>query len=1087
MGNPMFRNWLWLALLMAILFGGRAEALRQGEEPIIKDAEVRDESDSVTEESAICIYIGPRPALDTDAPGKVYRQQLAELDLLVTVDRDFAEAERRLSVLRLRAMGPPAYEGQREVVVLATERLAEVQLAQRAPDRALATAGNLLTRRPTASLEADEWFVPAKLEWIEREREWLEDARLISLRKLAAKELARRAQTPELASTTTPSDVTDEIWRDIQKGDGGLVKAMGSAAVPALEQLVVLSIDGVQARDIADPQRDPLTWVMEVAPERALALMAQHADHPSIIWRKRILRALSTPVADWNALSHSYPAASAAARVFIENPDWQQILDTLVTDLSLWEDTRKLLSWSARVELWTPVQTAMVRELLFDGKPEHFALIASRGPGPFWAGTSAAERSLLRDALLDPRPDVRAFAAGKLSDVHDFVGHLGSADPVVIHAFAVASMKQSYEKLVISTNLEDLAPEQLQRWIDAMLTQFPKAALEDRLLLAEALTNPKMRKYVEAEQLRVIVNDADESVRAALFDRFQFGNSNSGPLSDAERRLVRSMIGDPSPYVRQQVLNADGWKQQETQFTREELIRLAGDESPQVRAAVAWVQITDIETRVAAYQVLAADSNADVIQAVESALQYQLRARPELLTAMLPYFEVRLANPSHPALSKPDMPQGNAFEVMKSVRGFTLALQFASANPDTPAIQSVVRFWNYVRTGGIDAVAMLMAQSAEDLAFLLKTGAAELESPAPGGVRVDTYFVFHDVLLQLIQQDSPELERAMVLLANDRTAHRVVRLYACAWLMAQRPDAGLDTVIAVLNEPIWADANLQAQSLDFALRALSRGTALESRNRFALRVVESPEVPTVIASAVTDDYLPGAPGGIEVSRAMLKRWLKPDTAYSPASDALRHVGSLPGEVEPALMRHALRVDSLRNAALSALAQLKDPQFLPDLRDCLNPTWIGYKESRLKFATDSAFAISQYMTDEAAEVLLAGVGIAETDQVRQACFDALERIRLYQEARERIGRHSSGAEKREESVRELVTLLDDPDATTVIAAIRGLAALGAVDELPTLIRLMKHANADVKAAATQAVTRLTEPTPLDDSGGATKDR
>ncbi|MCB9903755.1 MAG: HEAT repeat domain-containing protein [Planctomycetes bacterium] len=121
------------------------------------------------------------------------------------------------------------------------------------------------------------------------------------------------------------------------------------------------------------------------------------------------------------------------------------------------------------------------------------------------------------------------------------------------------------------------------------------------------------------------------------------------------------------------------------------------------------------------------------------------------------------------------------------------------------------------------------------------------------------------------------------------------------------------------------------------------------------------------------------------------------------------------------------------------------------------------------------------------MLLEGVGIAENEDVRQACFDALERIRLYQEARERLGRHSSGAEKREQAVQDLVAMLGDEDVTTVVASIRGLAALGAVDEIPTLIRLMKHANQEVRAAAREAVDRLTEPIPEEPGSGPKDDR
>lgn len=1149
MGNPMFRNWLWLALLLAILFGGRAEALQtEAELPAGTDpaalqleaeiaqlqasiaktqndlsilqvtlsrytpehakhatvsseiAELQDELQRLElaletaqqrEDAAttLCIYIGPRPALDTDSPGKVYRQQLAELDLLVTVDRDFAEAERRLAVLRLRAMGPPAYDGQREVVVLATERLAEVQLAQRAPDRALETAGSLLTRRPTASLEADEWFTPARPEWIEREREWLQDARLVSLRKLAQNELERRSRTPEIAVTPmSPAapDVTDEIWRDIQEGDGGLVKAMGSAAVPALEQLAVLTIDGVQASAVADPQRDPLSWLMDVAPMRALSLMAEHVDQRSIVWRKRILRAMNQRARSWLGVS-TWEASQSAARPFVENRDWQQILDTLATDLTLWEDTRSLMYWSVRVKQWTPVQKSVVRDVLLDGEAAHFALLTAPGRGPFFNHDTEDEAELLRAALNDARPAVRAYAAERLDDPIDLMAGLPIADLVVRTAFAEASSKLVHNRLRGVRSNADVAPEDLQRWVAAMVAELQGGTRENRLQLARALTHPSLREHVAAEQLTAIVDDPDEQIRLELFGRFELGNADRMPLSEREFHLLRAMLDDPSAAVRALILRVEASSEQPTRLTREELLALAEDDWPDVRGALAWLEVPDTGTRVALYAQLAADPVEDVVRAVESKVQYILRQDRSQLTTLLPYFEARLANPAHPALPKALMPTGTAHEFMQDATGLAMALRFARTHPDAPATGALVRFWSYARHNAQKQVGLLMAQSAEDLAHLFEAAARQLDDPLPSGVGGSPRFEFEGVLRDLMEQDSPELEGAMRIIAADQTAHRVIRVYAFAWLMSKRPETTFDAALGYFREPTWEGVTLQDNNLDNAIRTFARYSARDYRNRFALQVIESPQIPNLIAASVTQDYLPEEPGGVEVSRAMLKRWLTPDEAYYAADDALRHLGGEPDAVDPTSMRLALRSNSLRNAALFALAQLKDPQYLPDLRDCLNPSWIGYHESRHKFAMETAFTISQYMTDEAAEVLLEGVGIAETDEVRQACFDALERIRLYQEARERIGRHSSSAEKRDEAVRELVAMLDDSDVAIVVAAIRGLAALGAVDELPKLIHLMKHADEDVKAAAQAAVARLTEPAPKSDGSDAKSDQ
>lgn len=1075
----MFRNWLWLALLLAILFGGRAEALQTE-----NDSAAQDERRPAVIQETPCVYTGPRPAIEVKSPGKVYREQLAELDLLVKVDRDFAEAERRLSVLRLRAMGPPAFDGQREVVVLATERLAEVQLAQRAPERALATAENLLTRRAPQSLEADEWFTPANEEWIELEREWLADPRLISMRKLATTELERRHRAPEIAVTSVPPDVTEEIWRDIQEGDGGLVEAMGSAAVPALEQLVLQSIDGVQASAVADPQRDPLTWLMEIAPERALELMAQRVEVESVVWRKRVLRAMNRESARWSGRSE-YEARKQAALVYLRIADWQAILDAYVSDLSLWEDTRDLLGWNAEFMEWSPAQERVVSGLLLDGRADHFALIAPAGSGPFRWFRSEGERRLLRAALLDPRPEVRHFAAENARSALDFLGALEGADEVVRHSFAKRS-----EELSRRGEAQELDSETRDAWIDAMVSLMQDPSVGVRRPIAKVLSSPQLRELVSPDQLSVIVDDEDPVVRQTIFDRFDLGNSSRRMLDEGEFGLLRAMLDDPSADIRFEVLGAEYARGKPTRFSAEELAAVARDASPKVRGALAWLELPDDASRTSLYAQLAGDADADVVQAVDSKVQNLLREDKSRILPLMPYFEARVNNLEQSMFTDSPAPRGPGYDFLQTAPGLEIVARYASAHRDPRAVASIV--WTLVNQlrQPSDQPAVLAAQfvtwPAEVLAYVLKTSAELPGKPDAAGIVAVEEFRLGRLMEELQGRDDPQLEKAMLQLSQDASAQRVIRLYAFAWRMQHRPETSTDELMAFLSAPIWDGVTLKEPSLREALRQLALHIHRDVRNAVALRIVQTPEIERLVATEVTDHYLPDEPGGIEVSRAMVAHWLDQGTSYSPAGAALRHLGAIPGEVDPALLRHALRNTNLRDVTLGVLAKLKDPQYLPDLRDCLNPTWIGYAETRHRFAKDTAFTISQYMTDEAAEVLLEGVGIAENEEVRQACFDALERIRLYQEARERLGRHSSGAEKREQAVQDLVALLDDKDTATVVAAIRGLAALGAVDELPKLIRLMKHADEDVSAAARDAVMRLTEPAPKSDGSDAQGD-
>jgi HEAT repeat protein len=122
-----------------------------------------------------------------------------------------------------------------------------------------------------------------------------------------------------------------------------------------------------------------------------------------------------------------------------------------------------------------------------------------------------------------------------------------------------------------------------------------------------------------------------------------------------------------------------------------------------------------------------------------------------------------------------------------------------------------------------------------------------------------------------------------------------------------------------------------------------------------------------------------------------------------------------------------------------------------------------------------------LSDEAAETLLKGLGSTADENVRKACFDALDTIRRYQEEKERWAQRRSSRQAQDAAIAELLPMLADKDANVRAQAARSMGALGAVEQLPALVRLLKDSDQTVRKAAQEAIDALTTAKPAPSDG------
>lgn len=116
-------------------------------------------------------------------------------------------------------------------------------------------------------------------------------------------------------------------------------------------------------------------------------------------------------------------------------------------------------------------------------------------------------------------------------------------------------------------------------------------------------------------------------------------------------------------------------------------------------------------------------------------------------------------------------------------------------------------------------------------------------------------------------------------------------------------------------------------------------------------------------------------------------------------------------------------------------------------------------------------LAYHGTRAALDLLLTAAESGPTLSVREDALGAARKIRQHLDAVERFGAQAATPATRETARAELLVLLDTGSPAQRAQAARGLATLGAVEELPRLIRLLDDDDAQVVSAVREAIDRL----------------
>jgi len=219
----------------------------------------------------------------------------------------------------------------------------------------------------------------------------------------------------------------------------------------------------------------------------------------------------------------------------------------------------------------------------------------------------------------------------------------------------------------------------------------------------------------------------------------------------------------------------------------------------------------------------------------------------------------------------------------------------------------------------------------------------------------------------------------------------------------------------------------------------------------------------------------------EVGRAYLQAVLTQcsdscwvDSAFSvrTLAPALARFGAaLPSPTREVVLERALAYDrdELRRAARAAIIQGKDPAHLALLGRATH-------DGKFPHFVENAEAAAAFLSNEAAALILDISTRTPSAEERAKVLAALEQITTYLDARARWERRTDAAAVRVNAIAQLVTMAEDKELAEAqrAEALRGLGLLGAVEELPRLVRALGSPSEAMRNAARAALDRLEQP-------------
>jgi hypothetical protein len=238
--------------------------------------------------------------------------------------------------------------------------------------------------------------------------------------------------------------------------------------------------------------------------------------------------------------------------------------------------------------------------------------------------------------------------------------------------------------------------------------------------------------------------------------------------------------------------------------------------------------------------------------------------------------------------------------------------------------------------------------------------------------------------------------------------------------------------------------------------------------RFA-RAVLALDIDPAVAQAVLVGVVSRDEPDAHILREVVARWYTREGERKWVVNlAIADLGRAPAAVDPELLTDAL-YSPYAEQAVRSMALLKDERFTEALGNYL--TTPGPSGSQGPYWREAREGLVALMTDGAVEQLLRAAAWTTDGTARESYLEGVAIIQDYHDSLANWEARKQRVATRDETVRELRSLLTSDNPRLRAEAARSLGTLGAVDQLPALIRLLEDADARVVAAAQAALDSL----------------
>ncbi len=792
----------------------------------------------------------------------------------------------------------------------------------------------------------------------------------------------RTALTAELARLgsdgTPPDDVALGVVSDaLYGGNAAVLRRLGASATDAFETLARRS---PHPTALIATARGPLSWLVEVAPERGVALALELAQRSGVGWKGAVAAELHGSLFKEPSDLHS-------------TADFLQLIDLLAGSSELTADARASLGASLfRIPLRGEQREALVA-----------------------AGLTQLEHQLR---------DTKYVEAAR---------HWLDSSNVQLRRAAAKSVVLGTLDLALCERLAADEDAKVRFAIAGALHQSIPAAL------------PPSEE--SAAVWRRLLNDPDAEVRAAAYGALSrqgslplsagVNGARPSPIPIAElTQIIRRFETPPERDIAIALLSRQGSGDLPILFassraTAEERVEayMALSESPvPVLAQFAFRALDSLQddADVAAFlrahdwrRSSAAKSFAPVMARLRLVSS---RERIELFADLV---------------SRPGFPRELDNEVLGKGRGIDLRGEYAKLDPArlAPLLLVLLERWG-------------QQQASAELFYNVRW--SELAGPIAkelSGMQPSLNQATLGAAAELAGQGAGALSRR---------ARFVDQLVAAAAADPSAAQSALDLASSVLYD----DSEASLALLGEALGRATLPTEVFSKYS-APRSGDSGYEPTLAARV------------LDLMEARTASPAVEDTFGYAAREFTRAMQTTPALYRPKLARIWRKDAGLRAGLARSAAAAGDTEFVDQLREealtQVRSLRSGAQDWEIERALEAVLAVPGEASERAlAELAATGVSGA----VRDAIVTRLERVIAARELSARLERAASLTNQRSSAAARLVALLDAPNSEAVrVAAIRGLATLGAVEHLPRLVELVGSGTPAERTAAQEALDVL----------------